>query len=117
MIKALHDAGAGLLLGSDSPQLFNVPGFSIHHELAFLVEAGLTPFEALQTGTTAVAEFLGTNTGTVAVGRDADLVLLDANPLADISNVRRVHGVMLRGIWQSSVQLEQRLLPFLQKIE
>jgi imidazolonepropionase-like amidohydrolase len=117
IILALHNAGARLLLGSDAPQVFNVPGFSIHHELAFLVEAGLTPFEALQTGTTAVAEFLGTNTGTVAVGRDADLVLLDANPLADISNTRRVHGVMLRGAWYSSVQLEQRLLPFRQKID
>jgi imidazolonepropionase-like amidohydrolase len=117
IILALHNAGARLLLGSDAPQVFNVPGFSIHHELAFLVEAGLTPFEALQTGTTAVAEFLGTNTGTVAVGRDADLVLLDANPLADISNTRRVHGVMLRGAWHASVQLEQRLLPFRQKID
>ena len=117
IILALHNAGARLLLGSDAPQVFNVPGFSIHHELGFLVAAGLTPFEALQTGTTAVAEFLGTNTGTVAVGRDADLVLLDANPLADISNTRRVHGVMLRGAWHSSVQLEQRLLPFRQKID
>ncbi len=117
IILALHNAGARLLLGSDAPQVFNVPGFSIHHELAFLVEAGLTPFEALQTGTTAVAEFLGTNTGTVALGQDADLVLLDANPLADISNSRRVHGVMLQGSWLSSVQLEQRLLPFRQKID
>jgi len=117
IILAMHNAGARLLLGSDSPQVFNVPGFSLHHELAFLVEAGLTPFEALQTGTTAVAEFLATNTGTVAVGRDADLVLLDANPLADISNTRRVHGVMLQGAWHSSVQLEQRLLPFRQEID
>jgi len=115
IILALHNAGARLLLGSDAPQVVNVPGFSLHHELAFLVEAGLTPFEALQTGTTAVAGFLGTNTGAVVVGREADLVLLDANPLADISNTRRVHGVMLRGAWYSSVQLEQRLLPFRQK--
>ena len=117
IILALHNAGARLLLGSDAPQVFNVPGFSLHHELAFLVEAGLTPFEALQTGTTAVADFLATNTGTVAVGRDADLVLLDANPLVDISNTRRVHGVMLRGAWHSSVQLEQRLQPFRQEID
>lgn len=117
IILALHNAGARLLLGSDAPQVFNVPGFSLHHELAFLVEAGLTPFEALQTGTTAVAEFLATNTGTVAVGRDADLVLLDANPLVDISNTRRIHGVMLRGAWHSSVQLDQRLLPFRQEID
>ena len=115
IILTLHKAGARLLLGSDAPQVFNVPGFSLHHELAFLVKAGLTPYEALQTGTTAAAEFLGTNAGSVAVGRDADLVLLDANPLADISNTRRVHGVMLRGTWHSSAQLEQRLMPYRQK--
>jgi len=115
IILELHKAGARLLLGSDAPQVFNVPGFSLHHELAFLVKAGLTPYEALQTGTIAAAEFLGTNAGSVDVGRDADLVLLDANPLADISNTRRVHGVMLRGTWHSSAQLEQRLMPYRQK--
>lgn len=112
LIKALHDAGAGLLLGSDAPQVFNVPGFSLHHELQFLVDAGLTPFEALSTGTTAAAEFLDINTGQVAVGRDADLVLLDSNPLADISNTRRIHGVMLRGTWYSTTQLQAFLEPY-----
>ena len=113
IIKALHDAGAGLLLGSDAPQVFNVPGFAIHHELAFLVEAGLTPYEALATGTTAVAEYLGSNTGMVAVGRDADLVLLDANPLEDIAVTKRIHGVMLRGTWHSAAALKDRLDPYL----
>ena len=112
LIKALHAAGAGLLLGSDAPQVFNVPGFSLHHELQFLVDAGLTPFEALATGTIAVAEFLGTNTGTIAVGRDADLVLLDSNPLIDISNTRRIHGVMLRGTWYSTTELTSLLAPY-----
>ena len=112
LIKALHDAGAGLLLGSDAPQVFNVPGFSIHHELQFLVESGLTPFAAIATGTTAVAEFLGTNTGTIEVGREADLVLLDSNPLLDISNTRRVHGVMIRGVWYASSDLKNRLKPY-----
>jgi len=112
LIKALHDAGAGLLLGSDAPQVFNVPGFSVHHELAYLVEAGLTPYDALATGTTAVADYLGSNTGLVAVGRDADLVLLDADPLADISNTRRIHGVMLRGTWYPASALQERLKPY-----
>ncbi len=109
LIFALHEAGAGLLLGSDAPQLFNVPGFSLHRELETLVASGLTPFEALQTGTTAVAFFLGTNTGVVAVGRDADLLLLDANPLDDIANSQRIHGVMLRGLWLSETAIASRL--------
>jgi len=112
LILALHVAGAGLLLGSDAPQVFNVPGFSLHHELHFLVESGLTPYEALATGTTASALFLGTNTGSVEVGREADLLLLDSNPFEDISNTRRVHGVMLRGSWYSSRDLQARLEPY-----
>jgi imidazolonepropionase-like amidohydrolase len=109
LILALHEAGARLLLGSDAPQVFNVPGYSTHRELQVLVASGLTTFEALQTGTTAAAEFLGTNAGSVRVGKDADLVLLDANPLDDIENSRRIHGVMLRGSWLSGKTLEERL--------
>lgn len=112
LILALHRAGAGLLLGADSPQIFNVPGFAVHRELEALVAAGLTPYEALRTGTAAVAEFLGTEGGIVAVGRDADLVLLDANPILDIGNSRRIHGVVLRGTWYSASELEGRLAPF-----
>lgn len=112
LIRALHESGAGLLLGSDAPQIFNVPGFSLHRELQVLVSSGLTPYEALQTGTTAVAEFLGTNTGSVAIGRTADLVLLDANPLEDIRNSRRIHGVMLGGRWFSALELEAMLEPY-----
>ena len=113
LILALHDSGAGLLLGSDAPQIFNVPGFSAHRELDVLVAAGLTPYEALQTGTSAVAKFLGSNTGVVAVGKEADLILLDANPLEDIRNSRRIHGVMLRGQWLPASELEQRLADYL----
>ena len=112
LILELHRANGRILLGSDAPQIFNVPGFSLHHELEFLVASGLTPFEALQTGTTNVAEFLKINTGTVEAGRDADLVLLDANPLDDIGNSRRVHGVMLRGEWHPRAELEKRLEKF-----
>lgn len=113
LILELHKAGAGLLLGSDSPQVFNVPGFSIHEELDTLIASGLTPYAALRTGTVAVAEFLGTNAGAVAVGRDADLVLLDANPLDNIRNARRIHGVVLRGTWFSADSLEKRLSRYL----
>lgn len=109
LILELHKAGAGLLLGSDSPQVFNVPGYSLHRELDVLVVAGLSPYEALRTGTVAVAEFLGSNGGAVSVGRDADLVLLDANPLQDIKHARRIHGVLLRGTWHSADALSDRL--------
>ncbi len=112
LIRELHRAGARLLLGADSPQIFNVPGFATHRELDALVAAGLTPYEALHAGTAAAAEFLGGNAGSVAVGRDADLVLLDANPLDDIGNSRRIHGVMLRGAWYPAAQLEARLSPY-----
>jgi len=112
LILALHRAGARLLLGSDAPQVFNVPGFSAHRELDLLVESGLSPFEALQTGTTAPAEFLGTNTGSVETGKEADLLLLNANPFVDISNSRRIHGVMLRGQWLPVRELDARLVRF-----
>jgi hypothetical protein len=112
LILELHESGAGLLLGSDAPQLFNVPGFSAHRELAALVAAGLSPYEAIRTGTVAAAEFLGSNGGVVAEGKDADLVLLDANPLVDIQNSKRIHGVMLRGQWYSEAELEERLKPY-----
>lgn len=111
LLRALRDAGAGLLLGSDAPQIFNVPGFSIHHELQVLVDAGLTPFEALASGTREVARFLGEEEemGTVAVGKRADLVLLELNPLADIANTRSIVGVMVGGRWLSRDELDVRL--------
>jgi imidazolonepropionase-like amidohydrolase len=111
LIKALYAGRAGLLLGSDAPQLYNVPGFSIHRELQSLVAAGLTPYQALETGTRNIAVFFGTasTTGTIAVGKRADLVLLDANPLLDVKNTTRRAGVMLRGRWLPKAEIERRL--------
>ena len=114
LILALHEAGSGLLLGSDAPQVFNVPGFAIHRELEYLVASGLTPYAALRTGTANPAEFFGQERvfGTVETGKEADLVLLDANPLDDISNAGRIHGVMLRGRWLDRTDLDQILARF-----
>jgi amidohydrolase family protein len=111
LIKALHAGGAGLLLGSDAPQDYNVPGFSTHRELQSLVAAGLTPYQALETGTRNVAVFFGTlpTSGTIGVGKRADLVLLDANPLIDVRNTTRRAGVMLRGRWLPKAEIETRL--------
>ena len=114
LLRALDEAGAGLLLGSDSPQIFNVPGFALHHELALMVEAGLSPLTALQAGTINPATFFGVEDrrGVVAPGMDADLVLLDENPLENIDNSRRIHGVMLQGRWLSRSTLTDPLERF-----
>jgi imidazolonepropionase-like amidohydrolase len=111
IIKALHDAGVSFALGSDAPQVMNVPGVSVHRELAVLVAAGLTPYQALETGTRNVAAYFGTldQSGTVATGRVADLVLLDANPLTDIANSTRIAGVMARGKWLPRAELDAML--------
>ena len=101
IIKALHDSGVGILLGSDSPQYFNVPGASIHRELQSMVAAGLTPYEALTTGTANPARFfdLEEEFGRLKPGLAADLVLLSKNPLEDIANSTTIEGVMIRGRW------------------
>jgi len=112
LIRELHDAGGGILLGSDAPQVFNVPGFSLHRELELMVAAGLTPFEALRAGTVNVAQFLELRTGVIEPGREADLVVLDSNPLEDISGTRRVHGVMVRGDWYSTADINALLERF-----
>jgi hypothetical protein len=115
LLKALADEGGTVLMGTDSPQMFNVPGFALHRELAVMAEAGMTPYQILQSGTVTVAEYvrriLGQDAafGTVAVGQEADLVLLDANPLADIANLARRSGVMVRGRWVPRSELEAGL--------
>lgn len=110
LILALQDAQAPLLLGSDAPQIFNVPGISTHQELVYLVEAGLTPLQALQSGTVNVAEFFEeADRGTIAEGQVADLVLLAANPLENIHNSTRILGVARDGRWYGQADLERRL--------
>lgn len=107
--KALFDAGVPLMAGSDSPQAFLVTGFSLHAELEALVYAGLTPWQALECATANPARYFDTlpnkgsaagiqpDFGTIEPGKRADLVLLSANPLDDISNTRAINAVMARG--------------------
>ncbi len=108
VISALDEVGAGLLLGSDSPGRFRVPGYSLMEEIRALRAAGVTPAAILAAGTRSAAACLGQQNelGTVEVGKRADLVLLDANPLEDIENLRRRAGVMLRGAWYTSEELD-----------
>lgn len=111
LILELHQNGQGILLGSDAPQVFNVPGFSIYHELQAMVDAGLTSLEALQTGTINPARFFDMQGafGEIKEGASADLMLLVDNPLENLEAVRNPSGVMVRGQWLSKEVIEKRM--------
>jgi imidazolonepropionase-like amidohydrolase len=111
VLAALHEAGVPVLLGTDSPQVFSVPGFSIHHEMKIMVESGLTPWEVLASGTTAVADFLGLGDelGTVTEGKRADLVLLHGDPTADVTRFADRAGVVVAGRWIGEQEIRAEL--------
>jgi len=109
--KALHDQGGKLMTGTDSLVPTTMPGFSIHRELEELVDIGLTPYEALRASTTHPSIFLGEldEAGSVAVGKRADLLLLEENPLEEITNSRKIAGVMIQGRWLSKREIQEGL--------
>ena len=111
VLTALHEGGANIAIGADSPQIFSVPGFAMYHEMALYTEVGMTPYEVLEIGTRRPAEYFDVTDefGTVAVGRRADLLLLSANPTDDISHIRNRVGVMVNGRWILSDEIERRL--------
>ncbi len=111
LIKAMHDEGVRLLLGSDAPQIFSVPGFSLHQELGLIVDAGLSPYEALRTGTVAPAEFFAAEDefGRIRAGLAADFILVEGNPLENVAAASRPHGVMVRGVWLDRARLDEGL--------
>ena len=111
ILRTLHTAGVAVLLGSDAPQQFNVPGFSIHHEMRRMTDAGMSTYDIIKSGTASVGHHFRAQDdfGTVAVGRRADLILVDANPLRDLSNIGRRSGVMVRGRWLPQSEIESRL--------
>ena len=108
MVRALHGAGVSLLAGTDSGSPYVYPGFSLHDELQLFVTCGFTPAEALQTATLNPAIFLGrtADLGTIETGKLADLVLLDANPLDDIANTRRIRAAVVNGRYLDRVALD-----------
>jgi len=99
IVGKMNAAGVPILAGTDTTAPYVFPGSSLHEELALLVQAGLTPMQALQAATKRPAEFLGKlqTQGTIQQGRIADLLLLDANPLEDIHNTEKIRAVILRG--------------------
>ena len=108
----LHHAGVPLMVGTDAMGYPLVtPGSSMHHELALLTDGGLSPYEAIRAATVVPARFLRREHefGTIAVGKRADLLLVDGNPLADISRLARPAGVMARGRWFPREALAARL--------
>ncbi len=111
LTKAFRDQGGKLMAGSDALMIGDVPGFALQRELRELVDVGLTPFEALRTSTTNPLEYLGESdrAGTIAVGKHPDLVLVDGNPLEDISAASRVEGVLIRGRWVSGEEIHERM--------
>lgn len=111
MVGDMNKAGVPLLAGTDTAAGVRVyPGFSLHEELELLVQAGLTPMEALQAATRNAGKYLGlADTGTIEPEKRADLVLLDADPLLDIKNTRKIQGVVLAGHYFSRGDLDRLL--------
>ena len=111
LLKSFSDAGVPLMAGTDATEIGPVAGFGIHHELQEFVNDGLTPYLALRTATNNVAQYLRQSAafGTIETGKRADMVLLTANPLANIANTRGIAGVMVRGRWLDKTQLDHML--------
>jgi imidazolonepropionase-like amidohydrolase len=111
LLFSLYKGKAGLLLGSDAPQVMNVPGYSIHHEMESWAEAGIPAWSILQAGTINVARFFNTQDvdGEIAPGYHADLILLDKNPIEDIHHAHTIQGIMHRGQWLSKEMIQERL--------
>jgi imidazolonepropionase-like amidohydrolase len=111
IIRMMHRAGIQFLAGTDLGNAYLFPGFSLHDELELLVRAGLTPKEALETATGNPAKFLGISAtlGTVEKGKLANVVLLEANPLENISNTKRIHAVVVNGRYLPKEKLQKML--------
>ena len=109
-IREMHEAGVDLLAGTDTGVINLYPGSSLHDELALFVKLiGMTPADAIERATRRAARFLriGDSVGTIERGKIADLILIDADPLADIANTRRISAVLVRGQYYDRAGLER----------
>ena len=111
VLGALNQGGVKILMGTDAPQQFSVPGFALHRELERMSAAGMSPWDILRSGTVNVGEYFRSDDrfGMIAEGHRADLLLVDGNPLQDVSNLSKIAGVMTRGRWLSKEAIDQRL--------
>ena len=112
LVGRMYRAGVGILAGTDASWYYCPPGFSLHDELALLVEAGLPPMAALQASTSNAARFMGQldSRGTIETGKIADLVLLERNPLADIHNTQSIRAIVLNGKLMPRTALDSMLV-------
>lgn len=119
IIKAIYDAGGRIMTGSDTPEFLFLYGFSMHRELKALRDAGLSNYAALEAATKNPSMFFGTHkkVGTIKKGRRADLILLDANPLENISNTEKRSGVMLKGKYYTQTEMNKWLDEIAPKIQ
>ena len=111
ILTALYEGGVPILFGTDAPQQFSVPGFSIFLETERMADAGMTPYDILKSGTSDVGAYFESKDqfGTIEPGARADLILLEANPLEDIARLADQAGVMVRGQWLSAEDIQARL--------
>lgn len=111
ILSSMNAAGVHILMGTDAPQQFSVPGFSLHREIDKMTEAGMSPYEVLRSGTFNVGEYFSDKDGfgTIAVGKRADMILVDGNPLESVLNISRRSGVMVRGQWLSEELIQRKL--------
>jgi len=115
LLEIFHQEGVEILLGTDAPQLYSVPGFSVHREFPHMLAAGMSPYEVLVSGTRAVSEHLLVEAGiedrfgVVEVGARADLLLLSENPVESLDALKAMEGVFVQGRWLSKSMIDEKL--------
>lgn len=111
ILAEMYDQDVRILMGTDAPQLFSVPGFSIHRELPYMKDAGMSNLDILRTGTLAVGEYFSNEDtfGQIREGHRADLIMLEGNPLEDLGFLKDHSGVMVQGNWYSRDMIDQKL--------
>jgi imidazolonepropionase-like amidohydrolase len=111
ILREMNEQDVRILMGTDAPQLFSVPGFSIHRELPYMTDAGMTSYEILESGTVNVGSYFSNEDdfGTIAEGQRADLLMLYKNPLEDINYLKDQAGVMVQGRWYSKEMINKKL--------